>query len=222
MDMTLGGRKVEVMSEHSENAQRVLLLLCSHETEECEAVSAGARLSGFESLIVQRPRDALRAMALRPTVAMFPLNAERVDGVRFERALHAANPAVPIVGVGPTVRASIVCRLLSVGVASYLDRPVTAEEVAAELKTLSAGTDILAEAVRATVGVRDLKDMQRWVRFTMCAEALQRVRGSRRGAARLLGVDRRAVQKLVEQMQDSEASGEHSADEPWRAAVRDL
>jgi DNA-binding NtrC family response regulator len=92
-------------------------------------------------------------------------------------------------------------------VTTYVDRPLNTEQVALQLETLRGSRNRLEHAVRAAVGTTGMKDVQRMVRFTMCAEALDRVRGSRRAAARLLGVDRRAIQKLIEQMQDSEMSG---------------
>lgn len=177
------------------------LILRSTEPKDLDALCQGAELAGLRPCRVDTSWDAVRVVATNPVVAMFPLMAEPVNGMRIERALRHSNASVSLVAFGPSLRSSEVCRLLAAGVATYLDPPLSPEHIAFELESLRA-TNRLEEAIRAAVGVQDLKGVQRLVRHIMCTEALGRARGSKRGAARLLGVDRRAVQKLVEQMED--------------------
>jgi DNA-binding NarL/FixJ family response regulator len=187
-----------------ERARENLLVVSAGDCGLGATVLRGAALvAARPPLIVHSSAEAMSQLGPTTALVAFPLNVGRVDGVRFERALRAANPSVVLVAYGPVVRASIIFRLLSCGVSMYLDEPFTADLVARELECLDRTSDALKTAIRASVGACDLKEMQRLVRFTMCAEALDRVSGSRRAAARLLGVDRRAVQKLVEQMGDT-------------------
>jgi ActR/RegA family two-component response regulator len=181
----------------------ILLLLgrgCSAET-----FARAAEQRGYSRLeVASCASDAVRAVADGPAVAVFPIDAERVGGLRIERALRAANPSVALVGFGPVVRASVLRRLAQAGVGTYLDEPLELHEIASELPSLERALGPIQRAARAAVGSCDLLETLRLVRFTMCDEALSRVKGSRRGASRLLGVDRRAVQKLIDQMREME------------------
>ena len=56
----------------------------------------------------------------------------------------------------------------------------------------------ILELARHLVGSIDMVKAQRLLRMAMHGEALKRTRGSRRAAAKLLGVDRRYVQRLAE------------------------
>lgn len=178
------------------------LLMAPEHTPVVKAVVGGAELLGLAPMLVRSPEEVLRGIAANPSCAAFPLDAERVAGRRLERVLRHANPTVPLIAFGPIIRASVVCRLRSVGVAVYIDEGLTAREMAAQIGDAMDCPDRLVEAARAEVGRRDLKEAQRVVRLTMCAEAIARCGGSRRAAARLLGVDRRAVQKVVKQLED--------------------
>jgi DNA-binding NtrC family response regulator len=170
-------------------------------------VLEAVNLCGFQRcIVVDRLSEALHVMAAGPSVALFPIESGRVDGMRAERALHAANELVPLMAYGSTQNPSALQRILAAGVTTYIEEPLTPELIAGHLQAVRELTDPVAQAVRASVGVTDLKAMQRFVRETMCTEALTRVQGSRRGAARLLGVDRRAVQKLLDQMQGNNHS----------------
>lgn len=60
----------------------------------------------------------------------------------------------------------------------------------------------------ALVGQITLKDAQRALRASMSQEALGRCNGSRRAAAALLGVDRRYVQRLVNEVDFDDSCNE--------------
>ena len=57
--------------------------------------------------------------------------------------------------------------------------------------------DLVSDLARHFVGLVDLKEAQRMLRRAMRDEALRRASGSRRRAAKLLGVDRRYVQRML-------------------------
>ena len=56
---------------------------------------------------------------------------------------------------------------------------------------------------RAMVGRLGLKEAQGMLRDEMYAEALARSGGSRRGAARVLGINRRCVQRLAAELEET-------------------
>jgi DNA-binding NtrC family response regulator len=189
------------------------LLLVHRDPGIIDILRRAAQFPGIEQIVVA---DSVGA-AVRPTGAtidaiVFDLGMERFDGMRVERALRQANPTALLVAIGPPVPGSAAFRLASLGVTAFLDLPLVEERVRACLRALGQPTDLLIHAAKVEVGVRDLKQSQRVVRLSMCEEALSRTHGSRRAAARLLGVDRRAVQKIAEDLVDEGRLSAVSAD----------
>ncbi len=68
------------------------------------------------------------------------------------------------------------------------------------------GEELCKRFARQIVGRLGLKEAIYHLRGAMSFEALERTRGSRRAAANLLGVDRRYVQRLVEEYTEDEPS----------------
>lgn len=161
--------------------------------------SCGAR----EILIVKSSEEALCAMKLRPDVVFFSMRAERLNGARIERVLHARNPKTPLIAFGPPISTPVVFRLAAAGVAAYLDEPFTVADVVSCLEETAPPERRLVHIAGLEVGLRDMKEAQRVLRLSMCAEALRQSGGSRRAAARVLGVDRRAVQKIAEELKET-------------------
>jgi hypothetical protein len=65
--------------------------------------------------------------------------------------------------------------------------------------------DAFERFAREVVGRIGLKEAQALLRVAMHGEALRQVAGSRRAAARVLGVDRRYVQRLAKERDEAEA-----------------
>jgi DNA-binding NtrC family response regulator len=80
------------------------------------------------------------------------------------------------------------------GVRAFLDKPLRIERVRAAIEQALAVTPALGPALRQTVGHRSLAEVETEVRAVMIDEALARVGGSRRGAARLLEMSRQLLQ----------------------------
>ncbi len=162
----------------------------------------GARFPGVDQITAA---DSVEPGVLQARVEvdtiLFDITMERFKGMRIERALRRANPTARLVAIGPSVPGSAVFRLASVGVTAFLDLPLDEGRVQRCLMALAGPGDLLKHAARHEVGGRNLKQAQRVVRLTMCEEALARAGGSRRAAARMLGVDRRAVQKIARELE---------------------
>lgn len=113
-----------------------------------------------------------------------------------------SSPVVVAMGRGTDLTTDVFA-LAKVGVHAYLPKPLSEGQIHACLA--SAKTDLMPirNLLRAYVGRFGLRDILAYVRRTLVAEALARTGGSRRSAARVLGVTRPAVQKYLRE------EGEH-------------
>ena len=174
------------------------LLLIHREQGILEMLRRGAQVPGVGEVTATDSAETGVGLARGNVQAiLFDLTMDRVEKMRIERALRRANPAALLVAIGASLPGSAAFRLAAAGVTAFLDLPIDAEQVSNCLRSLAQPADLLIHAARVEVGQRDLKQAQRVVRLSMCQEALNRANGSRRAAARLLGVDRRAVQKIA-------------------------
>jgi len=83
------------------------------------------------------------------------------------------------------------------GVRAYLTKPLRLDEVEAAVeRALSSPADLTAR-LRSRVGMVPIRAVESDVRSTMVREALRREHGSRRGAARLLGISRQLLQHIL-------------------------
>lgn len=112
------------------------------------------------------------------------------------------SPIVVIVSEGPHPD---LFALGQAGARANLNWPATADEVSRCLNA-QRSADGLELGVRQLVGRVGVKDAQDWVRKIMLRQALEASQGSRRGAARLLGVTRPAIQRMLREEADAESA----------------
>lgn len=110
-------------------------------------------------------------------------------------------PAPVIIVVSPGLHPDLFA-LGQAGVRAHLTWPATPDEVLLCLKA-HGPSDELERSVRSLVGRVGIKDAQDWLRATMLRQALEASHGSRRGAARLLGVTRPAIQRMLREEADA-------------------
>lgn len=108
-------------------------------------------------------------------------------------------PLVVVVSQGPHPD---LFALGQAGAWAHLTWPATPEEVSRCLSTRRTA-DGLELNVRSLVGRVGIKDAQDWLRQTMLHQALEAAQGSRRAAARLLGVTRPAIQRMLREECDA-------------------
>jgi DNA-binding NtrC family response regulator len=89
--------------------------------------------------------------------------------------------------------------LAGLGVRAYLEKPFGKGALDAALTEALAPAD-LAPQLRDVVGKANLREVEERVRQTMVTEALRRAEGSRRGAARMLGVSRQLLQHVLRKL----------------------
>ena len=117
-------------------------------------------------------------------------------------ALASRLPAPPaMVAMTGQAARSVVFELACSGVLAFLEKPFTPRDLEQCIADMSStAPQLLVRLARAYVGLYGAREAQRLVRNAMFHEALERTDGNRHAAARLLGVDRRAVQLMAAQL----------------------
>jgi DNA-binding NtrC family response regulator len=199
------------------------VLVVAPERHERTALSSMLSELGVPSIIdADGPEPALTAIE-RGVDAAF-LFASMPDGIALRVARDAVracpSPSVFVVSQGPHPD---LFALAQAGAAAHLSWPLTAEEVWRCLESTSLSTDRLEADVRSLVGRVGIKDAQGFIRKTMLEHALDASHGSRRAAARLLGVTRPAIQRMLRERGDERPStapaGLSTAPPPARRSV---
>ena len=90
--------------------------------------------------------------------------------------------------------------LASLGVWAYLQKPITSEAVLKAAESVMSEPDRFEQMIASYVGHTDLKVIENNVRGTALKEALARSDGSKRSAAKLLGVSRQLMQHMVKKL----------------------
>jgi DNA-binding NtrC family response regulator len=142
------------------------------------------------------PEHALTALESGVDAAFLFASAPDGLALRVARsAVHACPaPSVIVVSNGPHPD---LFALAQAGASALLDWPLTRDELWQVLAAMPLSTDRFEADVRSLVGRVGIKDAQGWMRTTMLQHALDASHGSRRAAARLLGVTRPAIQRML-------------------------
>jgi DNA-binding NtrC family response regulator len=113
-------------------------------------------------------------------------------------------PAPDVVCVGEPATPEEMFQLGKAGVAAFLQCPLEIDGLRSCLALLDA--EPTGELARALVGRIGLREAQRELRHSMVAHALQLCEGSRKAAARLLGVTRPAIQRVLRESDAPDAN----------------
>lgn len=105
----------------------------------------------------------------------------------------------PVVAISGEATPEDTFLLARKGVRCFLRKPFGLEQLrAAVAEALDTAPDPLPE-LRATVGHRNIRDVEADVRRALVAEALAKTNGSVRGAAALLGISRQHLQHILKE-----------------------
>lgn len=116
------------------------------------------------------------------------------DVLRF---LEGRSPAPRVVAMSGAAGPDESFELGALGVRAYLKKPVDLGELErAVARALSVPPD-LGPTIRGAVGLVTMKKVEHAVRDTMVREALAKGQGSRRKAARALGISRQLLQHIL-------------------------
>lgn len=111
-------------------------------------------------------------------------------------AAFTATPEPVVIAVDGGAPRQMLFTLVAIGVERFLERGFSTEQLRACLDRVGKRS-LLRCAARAEVGRSSLRSAQQELRQTMLREALDASNGSRRRAAKLLGVTRPAVQRML-------------------------
>jgi DNA-binding NtrC family response regulator len=116
------------------------------------------------------------------------------DVLRF---LEGRSPAPRVVAMSGAAEPDESFELGALGVRAYLKKPVDLMELErAVARAVSVPPD-LGPTIRAAVGLVGMKQVEHTVRDTMVQEAIAKGKGSRRKAARALGISRQLLQHIL-------------------------
>jgi len=120
------------------------------------------------------------------------------SGVDVARAASRLHPAPPVIAISGFAEAAEGLALGRAGVAAFIAKPFTAEDILEVVEGLQAPRDLEVDAVvRRVVGTWDMPDVLDAVRRSMVFEALARTQGNKAQAAALLGISRQNLQKIL-------------------------
>lgn len=111
--------------------------------------------------------------------------------------VERVSPRPSIVAVSGAAGPDESFRLAERGVRAYLVKPIQLEELARAVERALSEPPDLAPHLRSAVGRVPIKEVEATVRSTMVEEALGRGKGSRRAAARVLGISRQLLQHIL-------------------------
>lgn len=102
-----------------------------------------------------------------------------------------------VISVSGAASAAQAFRLAELGVCGYLEKPFTPDQLWAKIVEVIAIPPNPERLARELVGSVPLPEVEGTVRYAMIDEAMGRAGGSKRGAARLLGVTRQMLQQIL-------------------------
>ena len=149
-------------------------------------------------------RDAAGLLQLW-TPSLVLLDVMLPDGSAFDvlEALAGRSPFPIIIAISGTATARHAFALAKLGVRDFLQKPFTLaklkESVRAQLEQPQQAP-ALEPPLQSAVGCRRLFEVEDEVRRTMVREAIARANGSRKQAAKLLGISRQALQHILRQL----------------------
>jgi hypothetical protein len=140
-----------------------------------------------------------------PEVDVVFFDGRGIPGEDLVGALETLS-ANRVVVLGERPSSGDVFRVARAGAAGYLEVPFTESDVRRCCLSDGDAERRLKGIARCLVGEMTLKEAQGCVRAVMLERALERADGSRRSAARLLGVTRPAVQKMLREVRSDQVS----------------
>jgi DNA-binding NtrC family response regulator len=123
------------------------------------------------------------------------------DGDAFDvlDALAGRRPQPVVIAMSGRAEPLDTFELARRGVRAFLSKPITIDSLESALRRFADAPPLVLPHVEQAVGHVTLTRLAGDVRDAMIDEALARTDGSRRGAARLLGISRQLLQYLLKQ-----------------------
>jgi len=156
--------------------------------------------------------DGLACLASAcPDLVLFDVRLPDGSGVRLAEAASRLRPKPTLVAISGQATAAEAFALGHAGVAHFVTKPFTIDRLLGTIDAARRWVPELEPLVAESVGKRELLELVSLVRGTMVDQALAKAEGSRRGAAKQLGVSRQAVQQIVRKREAGDAAPEPPA-----------
>jgi DNA-binding NtrC family response regulator len=144
--------------------------------------------------------EALDAVVVwHPDLLILDFRLPDGDARELLRRMAHNGPVPTTVAMSAFARPQESFELAGLGVRAYLEKPFGKAALDDALVAALEAPD-LAPQLRDAVGKANLQEVEERVRATMVGEALKRAAGSRRGAARMLGVSRQFLQHVLRKL----------------------
>jgi DNA-binding NtrC family response regulator len=182
----LGIRKVLVVDD--DKASAALVVAWARDIG-CDVVDQAATMATARELLARSSPQLVVCEALLPEGDCLPV-------VRAARGL--ADPAW-VIAMSLRANQALIGEINQVG-GAYTHKPLHALALSKLVESLTQSERRCRAIARELVGCLGLKEAQEVLRDEMYGEALARTGGNRRRAARILGVDRRCVQRLADEV----------------------
>jgi DNA-binding response OmpR family regulator len=172
---------------------------------------AGAEIFEAASLVEARER----LLEAAPDLVLLDVRLPDGSGVELAEFAARQRPKPTVVAISGEATPTEAFDLGQVGVAHFLSKPFTLDQLRESVEDARRWVPQLEPLVAESVGKLQLLELVSTVRSTMVDEALAKSEGSRRGAAKQLGVSRQAVQQIVRKREehDPDPSGPLPPDE---------
>ena len=178
-----------------------------------QAIARAARGWGAHVLEAGSVREGLHLLEQGPDLVI--VDVALPDGHArpvVEQAVKQ-RPAPAVIAMSGQASAEEAFDLARLGARRYLPKPISLEDLTRCVGEALADRPNLAPLIAAHVGNTPMRQVIDEVRGVMVDEALARKRGSRSGAARILGVSRQAVQQAVRLIASDPSRGERRGNE---------
>jgi len=153
---------------------------------------------GAEVILVETVEAGLAALETGVDLVITDVHLGARSGVELARAAALRHPAPPVVAISGQALASDGLELGKAGVAAFVAKPFTQEDILEVVEGLQARRHVELDAVvRRAVGDWPMPDVIDSVRRSMVFEALARAQGNKAQAALLLGVSRQNLQNIL-------------------------
>lgn len=163
-------------------------------------IERALEVAGYHLLWVTHGCASARAKLARGACELLVVELHNDEASFFLAQTLSAADAPLAIAIGDANPRSAFT-LAAMGVLAYFEGvgPTMFNELAARSPGWATAPALLGEVARRNTGHLGVKEAQRAVRLEMFREALVRARGNRHAAARLLGVDRRYVLKMLKE-----------------------
>ena len=185
-------------SAHSAIRSLKRILVVEDDGPLCAALARVARGWGAETYEAHTLNEGRALMAHAPELVIADLWLEGECALGYVEELARFRPAPAILAISGRASPEESFKLGQLGVRAFLPKPLFLDRLVEKVEEALQHRPDPEIFVPPLVGKHSLKEVLDVVRRVMLEQALSMARGSRSGAARLIGVTRQAIQQVFQ------------------------